>query len=74
MNPLLSNRCMSEDEQTLQLAMYYIMGKHSLRPEYTEIKNIGIFNPRLNMVYIQRMKDVPEETIREIERDIICYG
>ncbi|MBR2092886.1 MAG: hypothetical protein IJ904_02410 [Candidatus Methanomethylophilaceae archaeon] len=61
-------------EQTLQLAMYYIMRKRSLRPEYTEMKNIGIFNPCLNMVYIQRMKDVPEETIREIERDVICYG
>ncbi len=60
-------------EQTLQLAMYYIMGKRSLWPEYYEMRNIGIFNPRLNMVYLLNMNDVPEETIGEIERDVIRY-
>lgn len=58
---------------TLQLLMYYIMGKHSKKPEFAKIKKIGIFNPKLNTVYLLDVKDIPKSTIKTVEKDVICY-
>ena len=60
-------------DHTLQILMYYIMGQHSGKKEYKKIKRIGIFNPRLNKVYLCDVKDIPQETIEKIEKDVICY-
>lgn len=62
-----------KSEHTLQLLMYYIMGVHSEKPEFKEIQKIGIFNPRLNKVYLYDLSNVPAETIKEIENSVICY-
>ena len=61
------------NKQTLQLAMYYIMGKHSGKDIYLTTKNIGIFNPRLNIIYSLDMSTISDEIIKTIERDVICY-
>ena len=53
--------------------MYWIMGQHSERDEFKGIKKLGIFNPRLNVVYLYDIDNVPKEVIEEIERDVICY-
>lgn len=58
---------------TLQLAMYYIMGKHSGQEIYNNIYKIGIFNPRLNKIYTLDMNEVSDEVIRTIENEVICY-
>ena len=60
-------------DHTLQLIMYYIMGKHSEKPEFNGIQKIGIFNPRLNRIYQLDIKSVPAEIIETIEKDVICY-
>ncbi len=60
-------------QHTLQLAMYYLMGKHSSNVHFETIDKIGIFNPRLNMAFIRNMSDVSEEIIRTIEKDVIGY-
>lgn len=60
-------------EHTLQLAMYYIMGKHSTDNHFKTVKNIGIFNPRLNKVYTLNMSEIPKETMRRIEIEVIGY-
>ena len=60
-------------EHTLQLAMYYIMGKHSTDDHFGTMRNIGIFNPRLNIVYTLDMNEVPSETMRRIEVEVIGY-
>ncbi len=60
-------------KNTLQLLMYWIMGQHSGKEEFRGIKNIGIFNARLNMVYILQISEVSSEIIKEVERDVICY-
>ena len=62
------------DEQTLQLAMYYLMGKRSWWPWFDNIKNIGIFNPRLNKAYMLNMGSISPLTLRDIERDVIGYA
>lgn len=60
-------------KQTLQLAMYWIMGRHSGRDIFRNITRLGIFNPRLNMVYLLDTSDIPDETIATIENEVICY-
>lgn len=60
-------------QHTLQLVMYYLMGKHSGQPIFDDIMNVGIFNPRLNEVYILDMETVSEDTIKEIESAVIGY-
>ena len=57
----------------LQILMYWIMGKRSGQTIFEPITKVGIFNPRLNTVYLLKMCDVPDEVIEAIERDVICY-
>lgn len=57
----------------LQIIMYWIMGKHSGQKIFSKIKKVGIFNPRLNVVYVLDMNKVPQDVITAIERDVICY-
>lgn len=62
-----------KSKNTLQLLMYWIMGKHSEKDEFKFVTNIGLFNPRLNLVYTYDARDIPDATIAEIEEDVICY-
>ena len=61
-------------KHTLQLLMYWIMGQHSGKEEFKNIKNLGFFNPRRNAVYIFPVESIPEKTIRTIEDEVICYN
>ncbi|MCR4759145.1 MAG: hypothetical protein K5705_02525 [Oscillospiraceae bacterium] len=60
-------------KETLQLLMYWIMGQHSGRDLFKGITRLGVFNPRYNQVYLYDMHDIPAETVRAVERDVICY-
>lgn len=60
-------------KHTLQLLMYWIMGQHSGQQIFRNIKKLGIFNPRLNEVYLLDVRNIPQEVIFEIEQDVICY-
>ena len=59
---------------TLQILMYYLMGKHSGQEIYNNISKVGIFNPRLNKVYIYDMTKIDPDIIKAVEDDVICYG
>ena len=59
---------------TLQLLMYYLMGRHSVHPELHKIQKLGFFNPRSNIVFLLDTSKIPEEVISEVERDVICYN
>lgn len=61
-------------DQTLQLLIYYIMGNHSIHPEFKSIKNLGIFNPRINCVYLKKISDIPQKTIEQVATDVIGYN
>lgn len=39
------------NKHTLQLLVYYLMGKQSKHDYFDNIDSIGIFNPRLNNAY-----------------------
>lgn len=60
-------------KQTLQLLMYWIMGQHSGKPEFKNITKVGLFNPRLNLVYTYEIAKMPKSVIEEIEQNVICY-
>ncbi|MEY8434032.1 hypothetical protein AALC75_26730 [Lachnospiraceae bacterium 48-42] len=61
------------NKNTLQLLMYWIMGQHSRKSEFKKINKIGIFNPRLNVVYLLDIADISKDIINQVESDVICY-
>ncbi|MEM5591946.1 hypothetical protein AAHH67_09780 [Niallia circulans] len=61
------------NKHTLQLLIYYLMGLHSIHDEFQEVDKIGIFNPKLNKVYVREIKDIPSEIITEVSKDVIGY-
>ena len=61
-------------KNTLQLLMYYIMATHTNNSKFDSVTNVGVFNPRLNTVFIKSIQDVSPEIIRAVENDIIGYN
>lgn len=61
------------NKHTLQLLMYWIMGKHSGQDIFKSITKLGIFNPRLSTVYLLEMSKVSADIIETVEREVICY-
>ena len=61
------------NKETLQLLVYYLMGKHSVHPEFQTIEKLGLFNPRHNKVYLLNVSDIPDETLKAVSRDVIGY-
>lgn len=59
---------------TLQLLMYFLMGKRSGQPEFETITHLGVFNPRLNTVYRIALADVPTTVISEVSTEVIGYA
>lgn len=60
-------------KQTLQLLVYYIMGTHSIHEEFKNIKNLGIFNPRMNKVYLLDVNTIPQALIDKVSSVVIGY-
>ena len=61
------------NKNTLQLLMYWIMGQHSGQEIYKKITKLGIFNPRLNVIYLLDIKKIPKDIIETVEKEVICY-
>lgn len=60
-------------KHTLQLLIYLLMGKKSIHKEFDNIRQIGIFNPRLNAVYLFDISTLPDDVIKEVETYVIGY-
>lgn len=62
-------------EHTLQLLIYYLMGKRSshLKNYFETLKYLGIYNPRLQLVYKIAISDIPPEVIEMVEKEVIGY-
>lgn len=58
---------------TLQILIYYLMGKHSGQAIFKGIDKIGIFNPRLNTAYLKNIDEISTLIIKEVETKIIGY-
>lgn len=61
------------NKHTLQLLIYYLMGVRSIHSEFKRIENLGIFNPRLNKVYLLPISTISNEIINEINTTVIGY-
>ena len=62
-----------DSNNTLQLLIHYIMGKHSNYPELQNVYKIGFFNPRLNRIYLMDASDIDPNVISEVEKSVIGY-
>lgn len=60
-------------EFTLELLMHYFMGLHTRQKEFRAVKNLGLFNPRLNIVYLIETRRISQETKERISREVIGY-
>lgn len=58
---------------SLQILVYYLMGKHSNQSIFNDITKIGLFNPRLNEYYILNIAKVSKDIIQEVETEVIGY-
>lgn len=61
------------NKHTLQLLIYYLMGFRSIHAEFKRIENLGIFNPRLNKVYLLPISTISDEIINEVNTIVIGY-
>lgn len=58
---------------TLQLLVYWRMGLRTNQPEFESIKYLGIYNPRQNIVLRYPVAEIPEETLKIVDDEIIGY-
>lgn len=65
------SKCPVTKEQTLQLLIYWRMGLRSVHPELQNIRYLGIYNPRLNVVYRYDTQKYPFDLAEEIDIDVI---
>lgn len=61
------------NKHTLQLLIYYLMGVQSIHPEFKQIENLGIFNPRLNKVYLLPISTISDDIINKVHTTVIGY-
>lgn len=59
---------------TLQLLIYYLMGKRSIHSEFQTVTSLGVFNPRLNKAYLLRLDEIADEVLSEVEEVVIGYN
>lgn len=61
-------------DHSLQILIYWRMGLHSIhKEEFEKIEYLGIVNPRLGFTWTIAVKDISQETIEIIDKDIIGY-
>ena len=60
-------------KHTLQLLMYWIMGQHSGQDIFRQVTKLGIYNPRLNSVYLLDTSAILQDVIKDVEDNVICY-
>lgn len=61
-------------DHTLQFLVYYLMGLRSNHKDvFLSIKKLGVFNPRLNRVYLIDINTIQQEVIDDVSREVIGY-
>ena len=49
------------------------MGIHSIHKDFKTVRNLGIFNPRLNKVFMLKIDSIAIEVIEEVSSKVIGY-
>ena len=60
-----------KSQHTLQLLVYYLMGKNSIHNEFDNIEKLGIFNPRLNCVFLKKINEISNDVIETVSKEVI---
>lgn len=60
-------------DHTLQVLMYYLMGKESGLEMFDSVTGIGLVNPRLGIARQIEVSAIPDEVIRIVREDVIGY-
>lgn len=68
-----ATRARISSKHTLKLLVYWIMGQHSGQEVFKNITRIGMFNSRSNKAYFYYMRNISENLIKTVEREVICY-
>lgn len=63
-----------KSQHTLQLLVYYLMGKNSIHNEFNSIEKLGIFNPRLNCAFLKDINEIPKNIIENVAKEVIGYN
>ena len=63
-----------KSQHTLQLLVYYLMEKKSVHNEFNNIEKLGIFNPRLNCVFLKKINEIPNDVIETVSKEVIGYN
>lgn len=61
------------NKHTLQLLMYYLMGKRSIHSEFDSINRLGIFNPRRHTVSILNIESIQSDILINVANEVIGY-
>ncbi len=64
----------TNSKYSLQLLMYYIIGNHTNQSEFNHIHNLGIYNMRLNSVYLLDISKIDSEVIDKVSNVVIGYS
>lgn len=59
------------NKHTLQLLMYYILGLRSIHKELQKVRRLGIYNPRLNIVYLLEVEKISPEVVEAVTKDVL---
>lgn len=70
---LKSSKNPPSKDDTLQVLIYYLLGRHAHMPQFDSVTKIGIFNPILNKAYTYDINKIDSKVIEEIEKNVIGY-
>ncbi|WP_027087424.1 hypothetical protein [Cohnella panacarvi] len=59
------------NKHTLQLLMYYILGRRSIHKEFYGVTQLGIYNPRFNKAYLLEISKIDSSLIKEVSTDVL---
>lgn len=60
---------------TLQLFIYYLMGLRSKhKTKFEKLDSIGLFNPRLNIIYLLKIENISKDLMDEVSKKVIGYS
>jgi len=63
-----------QPKNTLQILVYWIMGRRSIHPQFQTIEKLGIVNPRLGKTWTIAVEEIPDSTLTQVSSDVIGYA
>ena len=68
-----TSRRRPQAKDTLQVLVYWIMGMHSVHPEFQALDHLGIVNPRLGKAWSFATTGVPDDVLGLVSTRVIGY-